>query len=84
MLRSMSAWEYIHVFAEGAWDSYDGGRGPAESQKQAAERWFDLLNERGAEGWELVVERHKFGGESTSVNGYWAQYSGTMKRPRQP
>jgi hypothetical protein len=79
----MTEWEYIRVFAEGRWDQYDGGRGPSESQQQATERWYSLLNERGSEGWELVVERHKFGGESTSSEGYWSQYTGTMKRPRQ-
>jgi len=75
-------WEYSRVFAEGTWPDYDGGQGPAESQRQAAEKWYALLNERGAEGWELVVERHARGGDH--ANPYWAQYVGTMKRLRQP
>jgi hypothetical protein len=79
MLRE---WEYIRVFAEGEWQDYDGGRGPSESQKQAAERWYALLNQRGAEGWELVVERYAHGGDHATP--YWAQYAGTMKRLREP
>ncbi|MBS1883809.1 MAG: hypothetical protein JSS97_12750 [Actinobacteria bacterium] len=73
-------WEYIHVFADGERAGYDDGRGPAESQKQAAERWYGLLNQRGAEGWELVVERYAQGGDH--MTPYWAQYAGTMKRRR--
>jgi hypothetical protein len=75
-------WEYIRVFAAGEWPDYDGGKGPRESQSQAAERWYELLNQRGAEGWELVSERHAFGGDH--LQPYWAQYAGTMKRLREP
>ncbi len=77
------AWEYIRVFAGGEWPDYDGGQGPRESQTQAAERWYALLNQKGAEGWELVTERYSSGGSST-LPPYWAQYVGTMKRLREP
>lgn len=75
-------WEYTRVFADAEWPDYDGGRGPREAQTQAAERWIALLNQKGVEGWELVVERYASGGDH--AHPYWAQYVGTMKRLREP
>lgn len=78
----MTEWEYTRVFAEGSRTQYDGGRGPMEAKSEAIENWFALLNQCGADGWELIVERYQAGGDSGS--GYWATYAGTMKRPRGP
>jgi len=43
------------------------------------DRWIELLNQKGAEGWELVSE-HSFGDGGPE---FYASRSGTMKRPRQ-
>ena len=71
----MDHFEYIHVQESVA------ERGPDTAQQQAAcaihQRWIDLLNGRGAEGWELVSERF----DADKKDGlFFASYSGTMKR----
>lgn len=72
----MDRFEYLHVQESVA------ERGPENAQAQAADaihtRWIDLLNDRGAEGWELVSERFE-GGKSGGL--FFAAYNGTMKRP---
>jgi hypothetical protein len=47
---------------------------------EAENSWLAKLNERGAEGWELVSERFASSDQSTTY--VWAEYSGTMKRLR--
>jgi hypothetical protein len=75
----MAGWEYQRV------SSSIAERGAAQHD-QAAQKihddWIELLNARGAEGWELVSERHTASKDPTG-NLFFANYSGTMKRPCQ-
>jgi hypothetical protein len=75
----MPEWEYQRVSSSIA--------ERMESQhQQAAEKihddWINLLNERGAEGWELVTE-HFTSRKDPSSGIFFASYGGTVKRPRQ-
>lgn len=57
--------------------------GPHERRK-AGEAWVQMLNELGADGWELVPEHFltgSVGGAAGFEPKYWAQYVGTLKRP---
>ena len=62
----MTRWEYTQATVR-----VDG-----VSSEPIASQWYELLNQLGAEGWELVSERYYWEGGT----GH-AAYDGTMKRP---
>lgn len=75
----MTAWQYQRV-------STGIAERTASQHQRAAEQvhddWINLLNERGAEGWELVTESYTTEKDHTG-NLFFANYNGTMKRPRE-
>jgi hypothetical protein len=71
-----TAWEYLRVVAHGS--TREKGLTRSEMARQTSAKWETLINERGAEGWELVSEH--IAGEDWA-SGAWMEITGTMKRP---
>jgi hypothetical protein len=76
-----AAWEYARV-SESARISENEGGGPAMALSLAEEMWQVQLNELGEAGWELVSEQLRHGGSGPPGDPFWAEFSGTMKRPK--
>lgn len=77
LTRMATTWEYRRVVETAQGEIASVLR---EVVGDAQKRWIDSLNALGADGWELVSERF-VSGEYLSGKPY-AQYSGTLKRPR--
>lgn len=70
----MDRFEYTRV-SESIADRSPSGR--EQAARAVHQRWIELLNARGEEGWELVSERFIVNNEA---NLFTAYYEGTMKR----
>lgn len=75
----MTEWEYQRVSSSIAIPRPVLGS-PKQSPREIHADWIELLNTRGAEGWELVTERYS--ASEDHLKNFVADYSGTMKRPR--
>lgn len=78
-LNMATTWEYTRVNASAEKEHPLAGD-HEKATGEALAFWLRQLNERGAEGWELVSERFASGGGG--AGSFWVEYSGTMKRPR--
>jgi hypothetical protein len=67
----MAKWEYIVLTAR--------AEGP-DAADAAEARWLELLNTRGAEGWELITEHRQYFAAIGDDRGATANYRGTLKR----
>lgn len=76
----MTKWQYTRIVASASRDMPRTGDSAAVDQ-EAMKSWLDQLNQRGAEGWELVSESFTTGGSDTGMSSVWAQFVGTLKRP---
>lgn len=76
------AWEYRRARAVAS-EGPENRQGQARRVQEAAEeKWLVILNELGAQGWELIKETFEWEPSSDPFGEGWAAYLGTFKRPR--
>lgn len=76
-----TAWEYRRARAV-ATEGPENRQGRARRvQEGAEEKWLVVLNELGADGWELIKETFEHEESPDPFGQGWAAYLGTFKRP---